>query len=77
MGATNTPASLKRNNLFIVTHKESQESVRRRYQCIEDAFANAVRWSEAPPGSMTDFGENKPLEPVSRERPVRSASDVR
>ena len=35
-------AAVKRKDLFIVTHKESQESVRRRFQRIDDAFAHAV-----------------------------------
>jgi NAD(P)-dependent dehydrogenase (short-subunit alcohol dehydrogenase family) len=34
--------AVRRNDLFIVTHKESRESIRRRYQRIDDAFAHAV-----------------------------------
>jgi len=34
--------AMLRNDLFIVTHKESQESVRRRFQRIDDAFEHAV-----------------------------------
>jgi short-subunit dehydrogenase len=35
-------AAVKRNDLFIVTHKESRESVRRRFQRIDEAFVHAV-----------------------------------
>ena len=35
-------AGVRRNDLFIVTHKESQDSVRRRFQRIDQAFAHAV-----------------------------------
>jgi len=33
---------LRRNDLFIVTHKESQASIRRRYERIDSAFEHAV-----------------------------------
>lgn len=35
-------AAVRRGDLYIVTHKESQESVRRRFQRIDEAFAHAV-----------------------------------
>ena len=34
--------ALRRGDLFIVTHKESQASIRRRFQRIDDAFEHAV-----------------------------------
>lgn len=34
--------AVRRGDLFIVTHKEAQEAVRRRYKRIDDAFDHAV-----------------------------------